>query len=226
MIASAALSASSSSAVDLHARFMVLLPRVITHARITFRYLKCRSKKEEAIQECVSVAWKWFARLCERGKDAADFPVAFACLVVKAVKCGRRVCSAEKANDVLSPRAQQRYGFTVESLPPSTRTCVEELYGRPHGQEMLDTFEERLRDNTVTPPPDAAAFRIDWPRFFASLPERDRDLAVFLSMGHSGKAAAAKFKVSQGRVTQLRQKWCREWRAFEGDDARTVVAEA
>jgi hypothetical protein len=226
MIASAASFGNSSPPVDRHASFTTfLLPRIVTHARIRFRYLKCRAQRDEAIQECVSLAWRWYARLWEIGKDASNFPVAFVCLVVKAVKSGRRLCGQERAKDVLSPLAQRSHGFTVEPLPRA-RIRFEDLYGKPHAQEVLDVFEERLSDNTVTPPPDAAAFRIDWPAFFASLPARDRALATFLSLGHSGKAAATKFGVSQGRVTQLRQKWRRQWRACQGDDAATEAARA
>ena len=82
----------------------------------------------------------------------------------------------------------------------------------------MDAYEERLRDNTVTPPPDAAAFRIDWSHFLATLSERDRELAHFLSLGHRAKAAAQRFKLSPGRITQLRQRWCKEWRASQGED--------
>ena len=31
------------------------------------------------------------------------------------------------------------------------------------------------------------------------------------------KVAAKKFKLSQGRVTQLRQRWCKEWLACQGE---------
>jgi hypothetical protein len=214
MIASAA--SSPSSARDLHDRFVtLLLPRLVTHASVKFRLHKCRARRDEAIQECLSLAWQWYVRLCRRGKDPIDFPVAFVGYVVRAVKSGRRLCGIERARDVLSPLAQQRQGFAVESLPSSTRTSMHDLYGKPQGQEMHDAFEERLQDNTVTPPPDAAAFRIDWPRFFAALKARDQDLAVFLSLGHSCTAAAAKFGLTPGRVTQLRQQWHRNWLAFE-----------
>ena len=59
------------------------------------------------------------------------------------------------------------------------------------------------------------AFRLDWPRYFCSLTPRDRQLAEHLSMGHTAKSAASKFGLSPGRVTQLRQRWCSEWRQFE-----------
>jgi hypothetical protein len=107
----------------------------------------------------VSVAWKWYISLSERGKDVTQFRMVFIYLVVKAVKCGRRFCGQEKAHDVLSSQAQRRHGFTVESLPISTRTSFEDLYAAPHGQRHLDAFEERLQDNTQTPVPDQSRKR-------------------------------------------------------------------
>lgn len=118
---------------------------------------------------------------------------------------------------MLSPLAQRRRGFQVEPLPASTRTSVAELYSKPNGQRDMDAFEEVLQDDSTTPILDQVAFRIDWPRFFRSLPKRDRRVARFLALGNSGKDAASKFHLSPGRVTQLRQRWCREWRTFQGE---------
>jgi transposase len=42
-------------------------------------------------------------------------------------------------------------------------------------------------------------------------------MAEFLSLGHSAKQAAEKFNLSAGRITQLRQRWCKEWLCFQGD---------
>src|SRR5205823_10466559 len=136
-------------------------------------------------------------------------------LVARAVKSGRRACGMERAEDVMSPVAQQRHSFTLEALPSSTRRSFEALYGLVNGQQDADAYEERLRDNTVTPPPDAAAFRIDWSHFLARLSERDRQLAHFLSLGRRAKVAAKKLKLSPGRVTQLRQQWFKEWLACQ-----------
>jgi len=55
-----------------------------------------------------------------------------------------------------------------------------------------------------------------------TLTDRDRRLAEFLSLGHSGKHVAHKFGISPGRVTQLRQQWCKEWQIFQ--DAGPVGA--
>jgi hypothetical protein len=138
----------------LHLRFLRLVPKIETHAQVYFRGIKCPVKKEDKIQECVALAWKWFLSLSARGKDVFAFPMAFAALVARAVKCGRKLCGQERAKDVLSPIAQQRYCFQVEVLPTSTCSPHEQLYAEPHGQALLDAFEERLRDNTLTPVPD------------------------------------------------------------------------
>jgi hypothetical protein len=147
----------------LHARFLRLLPKLETHARIVFRGVRCPVKQADRVQECIALAWKWFVRLSGQGKDGFAFPMAFAALVARALWCGRKLCGQERAGDVLSFVAQARHGFRVERLPATTRSPHEQLYADPHGQTLLDALEERLRDNTLTPVPDQAAFRIDFP---------------------------------------------------------------
>jgi hypothetical protein len=202
----------------LQAKFLTLLPKIERCARFYFRHITCFAQRTDRIAETVGVCWKWFVRLAERGRDAAEFVTTLVALAARAVNSGRRVGKQESAVDVLSNVAQHRHGFNVESLPVSTRRSQESINAVVRGQEELDAYEERLQDNTVTPPPDAAAFRIDFPHFLAAMSERDRALAMFLSLGHSAKMAAAKFGVSCGRVTQLRQKWHENWRLVEGED--------
>jgi DNA-binding NarL/FixJ family response regulator len=202
----------------LHAGFVAILPRIERHARISFRDIRCPNKKEDLVAETIALSWAWYARLVRKGKDVAKFVSALARFAARAVRSGRKVAGKEKAKDALSQAAQRRHGFTVEPLPASTRTSFEKLYSAVHGQQETDTYEERLRDNTVTPPPEAAAFRIDFPQFLQALSERNRELAQFLSLGHSAKEAARRFKVSQGRVTQLRQEWCRQWHTLHGEE--------
>jgi hypothetical protein len=108
------------------------------------------------VAECVALAWRWYARLNERGKDVRPFVMVFVYLVARAVKSGRRVAGTEKAGDVLSEQAQRRHNFTVESLPVSSSAAHEDLYAGPHGQRRHDAWEERLQDNTVTPPGSSA----------------------------------------------------------------------
>ena len=58
-------------------RFLQILPKIEMHGRIFFRHVKCRQTRDEAIAEMVALAWKWFVRLANRGKDVGEFPVTF-----------------------------------------------------------------------------------------------------------------------------------------------------
>src|SRR5262249_26223973 len=69
-----------------------LLPRILLHAQVSFRHLKCPHKKEDAIAETVALAWAWYVRLARKGKDAARFASALASYAARAAKSGRRLC--------------------------------------------------------------------------------------------------------------------------------------
>ncbi len=202
----------------LHQKFLALLPRIERHAQFSFRMVRCAVRRKDAVQECLALAWKWFVRLHERGKNIDEFVQHFVVLVAKAVKSGRRLSGMAKSKDVMNEYCQARHGFKVETLPVSSRAPQEQLYAQPRGQAMHDALEERLQDNMTTPVPEQVAFRIDWPDFFATLTARDRQLAEYLALGNRGTNAAAKFRLSRARVTQLRQQWRQEWRRFEEAD--------
>jgi hypothetical protein len=198
--------------------FLALLPRIQIHARMHFRHLPAVDR-EEAVAEAVASGYVAYRRLRQRGIDPArEFPSLIATYAVLHVKDGRLVGGRRSSKDALSPQAQRKHGFRVESLPISTRRAREEVHASLRGQREMDAFEERLHENCRTPVAEAAAFRLDWPEFMRSLSQRDRRLATFLSLGNSAKQAAEKFRVSQGRVTQLRQSWCREWRVRQGEE--------
>jgi hypothetical protein len=203
----------------LHARFLRLVPRIEGHARIFFRGVRCPVKQEDKIQECVALGWKWFLRLSERGKDVFAFPTAFAALLARAVKCGRRLCGQERSRDSLSFVAQQRHGFRVELLPRSTRCSHEDLYAEPQGQALHDTFEERLRDNTLTPVLDQVAFRIDFPAWLRTLTPRERRLVRAMALGERTMDLSKEFEVSPGRISQLRRELRDGWLRFQGEQA-------
>jgi len=217
---SLAATASPRAAAD---DFLDLLPRVRQHAAVVFRALPA-AEREEAIAEAVAAAFVAFRRLRARGLDPArDFPSQMAVYAALHVKDGRHVGGRASSKDVLSVKAQRKHGFRVESLPLATRRPHEDLYGGLNGQRSLDAYEERLRDNHRTPPPEAAAFRIDFPEFIGSLCRRDQRLAGFLSLGNSASNAAARFGLSPGRVTQLRQGWCREWHVRNGEETPRLL---
>jgi hypothetical protein len=194
----------------LHARFLMLLPRIEAHAKFYFRDIRCADKQADRIAETVALAWKWFVKLEDRGKDATQFVAALARLAAKAVKCGRRLVGMEKAKDAMNAQTQQRRGFFVNRLPDV-------------GTGSSNPLAEALADNTVTPPPDAAAFRIDFPRWLGSLPDRDRRLAEKLMLGEHTSVAARRFGMSVGRVSQVRRELCQDWARFHGEVVAAVA---
>lgn len=206
-----------ASVAHLHAHFLAILPRIENHAQFRFRHLRCHDRREDAVAETIAVAWKWFLRLSEKGKDASEFVSTLADLAVRHVRSGRRLCGQEKAKDVLSSRAQRMKGFRVERLPHSTSRSRESLYGDPHGQDAVDSFEERLRDNTVTPPDEQAAFRIDYPTWLSQLGERNRAIAEDMTLDLPTKELASRHRVSPGRISQLRRELLADWLRFHGE---------
>jgi hypothetical protein len=186
----------------LQAEFLaVILPRVLQHGRVYFRHVRCRSRREDCVAEMVALAWKWFIRLAQRGKDATRFPTTLATFAARAVRSGRRACGQEAAKDALSPLAQTRHSFLVQSLP-----AYSTLAGNP--------LFEALADNTVTPPPEAAAFRLDFPRWLGSLGARNRDIAEDMALGFRTQELSKKYGVCASRISQMRREFLLAWELF------------
>jgi hypothetical protein len=207
---------------NLHERFLLLLPKIEVHGQIHFRHL-APQHKDEIFQEMRALAWKWFLRLSRRGKDAAAFLVTFNSYLTKAIKCGRRITGQEKAKDVMCQRTQRRHGFRVQPLP-STRASFEGLYAEVHGQHEHDAFEDQLKENTVTPIPDQAAFRIDWPAWMKTRAARDRQIIHQLANGEQGRDISRRFGLSPARVSQLRSEFHQDWERFCGMDEVAATA--
>ena len=202
------LAAPTPTALSVHVlqvRFLSILPRIELHGRICFRYLRCPALRDDAVAEVVALAWKWHLRLAERGKDATQFPSALATFAARAVRAGRGLCGRERARDVLSPSAHQKHHFVVERLPDFST-----LGGNP--------LEEALVDNTQTPPPEQASFRIDFPTWLRTRSERDRRLAEDLMTGERTLDLSRKFGLSPARISQLRRDFHEDWQRFCGID--------
>jgi len=211
----------------LHATFLAILPRIVLHGEVVFRRVRCPHRKEEFVSEMVALCWLWFLRLRRQGKDATQFVSALATFAARQVWSGRRLCGQEKSKDAMSGRAQRRHGFRIEPLPASTRRPFDDFYGSVRGQHDLDAFEERLKDNAVTPPPDAAAFKIDFPCWLQTRRERDRRLIGDMIRDERTLDLAKKHGLSAGRVSQLRREFMASWERFCGEEeCRPAPAQA
>ena len=197
----------------LQASFLaIVLPRVLSHGRVYFRHVKCRDRRQDAIQEMIGLAWRWHLRLAEQGKDATCFPTALASYAARAVKSGRRLVGQEKATDVLSPLAQQRQHFTVARLPHFST-----LDGGP--------LEEALHDNTKSPVPEQVIFRLDFPSWLGTLGQRNRALLEDMALGEKTQKLAQKYGVTQGRISQMRRYFEQDWKRFCADSGDAVAAQ-
>lgn len=182
-------------------RFLELLPRIRNYARFAFRSLNA-SEREEAVAEVVAGAFCAFRRLVQLGKSELAYAVPLARYGVAQYRTGRRVASRMNAGDVLSPININRKRVQIVSLNPPVSD---------------NSWAEGLVDNTQSPVPDQAAFRIDFPQWLKQLSERDRRLAEFLAVGNSPSVTATKTGLSRGRVSQLREELRTSWQAFHGD---------
>jgi len=200
MVASA-LATPTSSLDQVQSAFLSALPRIVRHARCYFRHVRCPHRKADCVSEVVSICWKWWRSLVERGKDPSRFVSVLATFAARAVRSGRRLCGQEWAKDAFSEPCQRRYGFAVGKLPDFSTLNVNPL-------------AEALTDNTQTAIPDQVQFRLDFPSWLATHHQRNRDLAVEMAQGERTGALARRFGLSPARVSQLRRELHADWLRF------------
>lgn len=206
MIASARTAPSrrhSRPAPAWHAGFLRMLPKIVQHVRIILPCLG-HEARDEAIAECIANAAVAYARLAELDKESLAYPTVLAMYAVRQLRDGRRVGTSVNVHEVLSEYAQRRKRFNVESL---------ERFDEQEGEWQ----EAVVQDTRSAPVPDIVSFRIDFADWLRDLPRRNRRIAENLALGHSTGEAAKKFKVSPGRISQLRRELHDSWRDFVGE---------
>jgi hypothetical protein len=198
-----------NSTPEWHTLFLGMLPAIRQHARICFRHLAPEAR-EEVIQEVICNACCALARLAELNKLDIAYPGPLARFAVAQVRDNRRVGCRLNIKDVMSQYCQARKHVTVERL---------DKYDDNEG-----CWLEAVVEDPHTPVFEQVQFRCDFPDWLASLSRRDRRIAQALSMGHTTGHVARKFKVSDGRVSQLRRELAESWRKFVGDEPTPVAA--
>jgi hypothetical protein len=174
----------------LHARFLSeVFPCVGRHALVYFRRVRCPHRLPDAVAEVVAVCWRWFLKLCQRGRDVRGFVSALAAYAARHVGSGRRLCGQERSKDAMSPLAQRRWGFTVQTLPAYETGTAD------------NATIDALKDNTRTPPDEQAAFRCDYPAWLAQLGERNRRIARDMALGERTRDPADRCGTSQARIS-------------------------
>jgi hypothetical protein len=192
---------------SITALFLAHLPRFLAHARFAFRRVGCPHVRADRVAETLALAWRHFAALSRRGKRPEQFVTTLALRCSQAVRAGRKLVGCESSTEVLSPVAQVRHGLRVVRLPDHDRA----LDRHP----LPDELAEALADNYRSAVPEQVAFRVDFPRWRASLRRRDRKILDALARGERTADAARRFRISPARVSQLRREFEDGWEEFE-----------
>jgi hypothetical protein len=180
------------------------LPAIVRHAKYAFRHLRGEAR-QDAIQETIANALVAFVALVRRGKMSICYPTVLAKYATAQINDGRRVGNHLNVREVLSPYAQRLKNFKVERLDK-------------HDKDDENAWCEILIEDRNAGPAETARVRLDFESWLHALPRRDRKVAEFLSLGNRTADAARKFRVSEGRISQLRRKLARSWNDFTGSN--------
>ena len=184
------------------AGFLRLLPDICRQLRIAFRRLPAE-RREEAVQEAVANALVAYRRLAELGKTELAFATPLARYAMRQVCGGRQIAGSLNAREVLSPYAQRKAGFTVSRLH--------------RADETEGTWKELLVADRRSTPAELAASRLDFAAWWGRLPRRKRRIAAALAAGATTSETARSFRLTAGRISQLRREFEASWRSFHGE---------
>lgn len=183
-------------------RFLRLLPPIRRNAHYAFRRFPPEAR-EEAIQEVTVSCLTAFHRLVQQDREEAATATSLANYAIAHYRVGRSIAHSMNIGDVTSTYCQHRKGIRIESLLQyDTALC--------QWQEIL------VEDQRATPA-DVAITRIDFQAWLSSLSPRMRRLAETLASGETTSAVAELFRVSAGRISQVRRQLMDTWDQFQAE---------
>ena len=202
MIAIAEDRRRTSQAKPAAPTFEELLPAIQQQAAVAFRSLPA-SEREELATETVANAFCAYRRLVERGLHDIIFSTPLAQYAIRQIRAGRRVGTKLNVHDVTSEYAQRAKGIGIErfSVHDVARGCWQEIV---------------VEDKKATPA-DIAAMRIDFADWLRLLRPKQRRIAKVLATGETTSDAARKFRLSSGRISQIRRELRDDWLEFQGE---------
>jgi hypothetical protein len=186
--------------------FEELLPAIEQHAAVAFRSLP-PSEREDLVAEAVANAFCAYQRLVERGKADIAYATPLASFAVRQIRSGRRVGSRLNSKDVSSKYAQRARRIKMQRLDVRYR--------------FQNRWQEMVVEDKTAGPAVVAATRIDFAAWLRSLKPRMRRIATYLAAGETTSMAAKKFKVSRGRISQVRGELRAAWSKFQNEPAMT-----
>lgn len=184
--------------------FLEMLPAIQNQAKVAFRHLPVQ-RQEDLIAEVTAHAFVAYTRLVERGLTEIAYPTPLAWFAIKQVRSGRRIGVKLNVRDVASSYCRKVKGVTVERL---------DRFDKETGE-----WQEIVVEDKNSGPAEIAATRLDFAAWLRTLPRRFRQIAKTLAVGETTGNVARKFRVSPGRVSQVRRELKKSWEAFRGEPA-------
>jgi hypothetical protein len=181
--------------------FEELLPLIEKQARVAFRHSPS-CEREELIAEVVANCYVAYVRLIERGLGNAIFATPLALYAIKQIHAGRRVGTKLNVRDVSSPYCQRQKRVRLQRLDR---------------RDSTGGWKEVLVEDRHAGPAEVAASRIDFAAWLRTLTSKQRRIAKTLATGESTRVTARKFRVSAGRVSQMRRELHDAWLSFQGE---------
>lgn len=184
-------------------------PIVRRYAEAHFRGWRSQ-EREEAIADAIAIAFVDYIRLCEQGRNPADFPSRIADFAIRQVRSCRRVGQRQNCRDVMSRLAQRQRRFRV--------TCFSQGgHSKHHRNGTRPGWQDLVVEGRRSTPAEIAACRIDFAAWLRQLKPRNRRIAQELAGGESVSRIAQRFKLSLPRISQLRREFEESWRTFHGE---------
>lgn len=155
----------------------------------------------------------WPKRRLRRAKADRGLPLtmAFGALPRTIVSTRPMGLGKSNVNDISSPYAQTAKGIHVARLD--------------HRDKDTGEWREILLECRRAEPAETAAARIDFGEWLGRLSRRRRRIAEVLASGESTNRGARRFRVSPGRISQVRRELKESWDEFQSE-ARSAVAVA
>jgi len=208
MIAPTKPSAQFEASPPWHEPFLAMLPAIERHARIAFRHLDPEARAD-AVEEVIANALVAFVRLVELGKADVAYATPLAMFGIRQFRAGRRVGSKLNVRDVTSSYCQRAKGVCVGRL---------DRYDRDE-----EEWKEVVVEDKHAGPAEVAATRIDFSDWLRSLSRRYRKIATTLATGETTTSAARHFRISPGRISQIRRELKDSWDGFQAEGVGGVA---
>ena len=188
---------------DHQRRFVEMLPAML---RILGRKFERQGPeaREDLIADALAAAYAMFVSLVRRGRESLAFPTPLATYGARHARAGRKVGTASNASDVLSQECREKREVIVERLDRPSR----------HQRGLWTSL---LVEDRRAGPAETAAARIDFDHWMETLSKRDCRLAKCLALGEPTQDVAHRFRLSPGRISQLRRELKESWERFQGE---------